>query len=129
MTTDGHMQQRGQQPECSTQSESAWHVLDVVLGCAATDEQPATIIASPIARTKRARRIAAWCLSSRTDESVQRLSTPTNVRVFEPRYTWRGLAIFCSLSPSISSHWQSQPGARPIAKSTVIMSSGTPIAW
>jgi len=59
---------------------------------------------------------------------AQRWSIGLKERLPSPRYTWRGRAIFCSLSRSISSHCASQPGVRPIAKSTVIMSSGMPIA-
>ena len=61
--------------------------------------------------------------------SSDRFSIGTKSRLSSPRYTWRGRAIFCSLSSTISSHWASQPDMRPIAKSTGNMSTGKPMAW
>jgi hypothetical protein len=45
-----------------------------------------------------------------------------------PMYSWRGRPMRESLSWSISRHWAIQPGSRPIANSTVNMSTGNPSA-
>jgi hypothetical protein len=57
------------------------------------------------------------------------LVVPLRWRSPSPTYICRGRAIFCSGSPALSCHWASQPGMRPIAKSTGNMLTGKPIAW
>ena len=60
---------------------------------------------------------------------LHRFSIGTNSRVSCPIQTWRGRAIFCSGSVSISCHCESQPMVRGIANSTVNISGLKPIAW
>jgi len=60
---------------------------------------------------------------------AQRDSIGTYSRRGCPRNTWRGRAIRCSRSTTISSHCASQPTVRGIAKSTGKSSTGKPMAW
>jgi len=68
-------------------------------------------------------------LRRRRRGAPQRSSIGMYGRSTTPVYSCRGRPIFVSLSRIISRQWATQPGARPMANSTVNISTGNPRAW